>query len=86
MTDALNRPFHVRALGSRRLSLKTIVQNASWVGFIQILDYLVPSLTLPIVTRAFGPAAVYGILAAFNAYAACCKKPTAADHCSIGHC
>jgi hypothetical protein len=49
MTDALNRPLHVSALGSRRLSLKTIVQNASWLGLIQILNYLVPFLTLPVI-------------------------------------
>lgn len=51
------------------MSLKTIVKNASWLGLIQILNYLVPFLTLPVVTRAFGPT-LYGILAALNAYAA----------------
>jgi PST family polysaccharide transporter len=51
------------------LSLKTIVKNAGWLGLIQILNYLIPFLTLPVVTRAFGPT-VYGILATFNAYAA----------------
>ena len=49
------------------MSLKTIVKNAGWLGLIQILNYLVPFLTLPVVTRAFGPV-LYGILAAFNAY------------------
>jgi PST family polysaccharide transporter len=39
------------------------------LGLIQILNYLVPFLTLPVVTRAFGPT-IYGILATFNAYAA----------------
>ena len=34
---------------------------------IQILNYLIPFLTLPVVTRAFGPI-LYGILATFNAY------------------
>jgi hypothetical protein len=43
MTDALNRPL----LGSRRLSLKTIVQNASWLRLIQIL--IVPFLSLPVI-------------------------------------
>ncbi len=51
------------------MSLKTIVKNAGWLGLIQILNYLIPFLTLPVVTRAFGPT-VYGILATFNAYAA----------------
>ena len=51
------------------MSLKTIVKNAGWLGLIQILNYLIPFLTLPVVTRAFGPT-IYGILAAFNAYAA----------------
>jgi polysaccharide transporter, PST family len=50
-------------------SLKTIVKNAGWLGLIQIFNYLIPFLTLPVVTRAFGPT-VYGILATFNAYAA----------------
>lgn len=43
------------------------MKNAGWLGLIQILNYLVPFLTLPVVTRAFGPV-LYGILAAFNAY------------------
>lgn len=43
------------------------MKNAGWLGLIQILNYLIPFLTLPVVTRAFGPA-LYGILAAFNAY------------------
>jgi len=43
------------------------VKNAGWLGLIQILNYLIPFLTLPVVTRAFGPI-LYGILAAFNAY------------------
>jgi polysaccharide transporter, PST family len=51
------------------LSLKTIVKNAGWLGLIQILNYLIPFLTLPVVTRAFGPT-VFGILATLNAYAA----------------
>ena len=49
------------------MSLKTIIKNAGWLGLIQILNYLIPFLTLPVVTRAFGPI-LYGILAAFNAY------------------
>jgi PST family polysaccharide transporter len=49
------------------LSLKTILKNAGWLGLIQILTYLIPFLTLPVVTRSFGPI-LYGILAAFNAY------------------
>jgi PST family polysaccharide transporter len=49
------------------LSLKTIVKNAGWLGLIQILNYVLPLLTLPVVTRAFGPI-LFGILAAFNAY------------------
>lgn len=51
------------------MSLKTIIKNASWLALIQILSYLIPFLTLPIVTRAFGPT-LYGILATFSAYAA----------------
>ena len=49
------------------MSLKTILKNAGWLGLVQILNYLIPFLTLPVVTRAFGPI-LYGILAAFNAY------------------
>lgn len=51
------------------MSLRTIIKNASWLGLIQILNYLIPFLTLPVVTRAFGPT-LYGILASFSAYAA----------------
>ena len=40
--------------------------RVGWARF-QILNYLIPFLTLPVVTRAFGPI-LYGILATFNAY------------------
>lgn len=49
--------------------LKTIVINAGWLGLIQVLNYCLPVLTLPVVARAFGPS-VFGTLAAINAYAA----------------
>lgn len=54
---------------SPTLSLKVIVKNAGWLGLIQALSYIIPFLTLPIVTRAFGPI-LFGILSTFNAYGA----------------
>jgi PST family polysaccharide transporter len=60
---------HRPNIGPPKLSLKKIAKNAGWLGLIQILNYLIPFLTLPVVTRAFGPT-VYGILATLNAYAA----------------
>jgi PST family polysaccharide transporter len=50
------------------LTLKTIVKNAGWLGLIQVVNYAIPVLTLPIVTRAFGPN-MYGIFATLSAYA-----------------
>lgn len=49
--------------------LKTIVTNAGWLGLVQLLNYFLPVLTLPVVARAFGPS-VFGTLAAISAYAA----------------
>jgi PST family polysaccharide transporter len=49
--------------------LKVIVGNAGWLGLTQILNYGVPLVTLPLVTRAFGPG-VFGIIATITAYAA----------------
>jgi O-antigen/teichoic acid export membrane protein len=50
------------------LTLKTIAKNAGWLGLIQVLNYVLPILTVPVVARAFGPS-IYGILATFYAYA-----------------
>jgi PST family polysaccharide transporter len=49
--------------------LRAIIGNASWLGLIQMLNYGVPILTLPVVTRAFGPS-VFGSIATVTAYAA----------------
>src|SRR5689334_21764736 len=49
--------------------LRTIAGNATWLGLIQLLNYGIPILTLPVVARAFGPK-TYGVLAVLNAYAA----------------
>ncbi len=49
--------------------LKTILRNAGWLGFIQVLSYAIPVFTLPVVTRAFGPG-LYGILGVLSSYAA----------------
>jgi PST family polysaccharide transporter len=46
-----------------------LIRNAGWLGAIQILNYVLPVLTLPVVTRAFGPS-TYGSLATINALAA----------------
>lgn len=45
------------------------MKNAGWLGLIQALNYLIPLLILPVVTRAFGPN-LFGILSTFNAYGA----------------
>ena len=50
------------------LSLRAVVKNAGWLSLIQVLNYAIPALTLPVVTRAFGPN-IYGILAVLNAFA-----------------
>ncbi len=51
------------------LALTTIFKNASWLGLILALSYIIPFLTLPIVTRAFG-LNTFGILSTFYAYGA----------------
>jgi len=48
--------------------LNTVIANAGWLGLIQLLNYILPVLTLPVVTRSFGPS-IFGTLAAINAYA-----------------
>jgi O-antigen/teichoic acid export membrane protein len=50
------------------LTIKTITKNAGWLGLIQVMGYVIPFLTLPIVTRAFGPN-IFGVFATINAYA-----------------
>jgi PST family polysaccharide transporter len=50
------------------VSIKSVITNTGWLGFIQALNYLVPLVTLPVVIRALGPS-VYGLFAALNAYA-----------------
>jgi PST family polysaccharide transporter len=49
--------------------LRVIVGNAGWLGLVQILNYGIPVLTLPVVTRAFGPD-TFGMVASITAYAA----------------
>ena len=49
--------------------LRVIINNASWLGLIQMLNYGLPILTLPVVTRAFGPS-IFGIIATITAYSA----------------
>ena len=46
-----------------------LAKNAAWIGATQLLNYGLPILTLPVVTRAFGPS-LYGTLAAISAYSA----------------
>jgi PST family polysaccharide transporter len=50
------------------VSIKSVITNTGWLGFIQALNYIVPLVTLPVVIRALGPS-VYGLFAALNAYA-----------------
>ena len=47
---------------------RKIVENAGWIGLVQILNYLVPLFTLPVITRALGPH-LYGSVATMTAYA-----------------
>src|SRR6516225_7295638 len=49
------------------LQLRAIIKNAAWLSLVQVLNYTLPLLTLPIVTRAFGPH-IFGIVATLNAY------------------
>lgn len=49
--------------------LKTITRNASWLVLVQVLNFGIPIITLPIVARAFGPM-TFGVLALISAYAA----------------
>jgi PST family polysaccharide transporter len=50
------------------LTLRTVIKNAGWLGLTQVINYLIPVLTLPVVTRAFGTS-LFGILSALTAYA-----------------
>jgi polysaccharide transporter, PST family len=50
------------------LALKLVAKNAAWLGLVQVLHYVLPLLTVPVVARAFGPN-LYGVLATFSAYA-----------------
>lgn len=50
------------------MALAKVIQNAAWLGLIQVLSYILPLLTLPVVTRAFGPG-IFGVVATFMAYA-----------------
>jgi PST family polysaccharide transporter len=43
------------------------VGNAGWLGLVQVLNYGIPILTLPVVTRALGPS-IFGIVATITAY------------------
>jgi len=50
------------------LTLKTVIKNVGWLGLIRVMNYVIPLVTLPVVTRAFGPN-IYGVFATINAYA-----------------
>ncbi|SHN65424.1 oligosaccharide flippase family protein [Bradyrhizobium erythrophlei] len=49
--------------------LKTVIGNAGWLGLVQLLNYGLPFLTLPVITRAFG-SSIFGLFATMSAYAA----------------
>lgn len=47
---------------------RDLVKGAAWLGVAQLLNFGIPLLTVPVVTRALGPS-LYGLLAAIGAYA-----------------
>ena len=49
------------------MSLRSVVNNAGWLGLVYVASYGLPVLTVPVVTRAFGPE-LYGIYALGIAY------------------
>ena len=49
--------------------IRALITNAGWLAIIQALNYVLPALTLPVVTRAFGPS-IFGSLATITAFAA----------------
>jgi PST family polysaccharide transporter len=49
------------------LDLRAIIKNAGWLSLVQLFNYTLPLLTIPIVARAFEPH-TFGILSALNAF------------------
>jgi PST family polysaccharide transporter len=49
--------------------IQRIFRDAAWLGVIQILNFGLPLLTVPVAARAFGPV-TFGILATITAYSA----------------
>jgi PST family polysaccharide transporter len=49
------------------LPLRAIIKNAAWLALVQLLNYVLPLVTLLVVTRAFGPH-TFGIVSTLRAY------------------
>ena len=47
--------------------LRAVAKNAAWLGLLQVLNYAVPIVTLPVVTRAFG-LQLFGEISVVQAY------------------
>jgi len=50
------------------MTIRNIVNSTAWLGLIQLSIYLLPIVTLPVVTRALGPS-LFGTLSAIGAVA-----------------
>jgi PST family polysaccharide transporter len=50
------------------VNIATIARNSAWIGLVQILNLALPILTVPVVSRAFGPG-TYGLITSLSAVA-----------------
>jgi polysaccharide transporter, PST family len=48
--------------------IRQLAVSATWLGILQLLNYTLPVITLPVIARAFGPT-IYGTLATITAIA-----------------
>ena len=48
------------------MKLQTVMKNTAWMGLVQVANMALPLVTVPLVSRAFGPA-LYGLVASLTA-------------------